>query len=394
MRKAENTAFNTGLNTLTINLSTYIDGLDTKVAPIIASGSIVVDTTKPRASENDIAIQAIAPTSDWKLSSASYDRTKIKALNKQIAELRFKEINAIVVVKNGELLIEQYYNGSNRNTLHNPRSVGKTFASTVMGIAINEGYIKNEEQVLSDFYDLKSFKHYSPAKAKVTIKELLTMSSNFDANDFDSGSAGNEENMYPLDDWVKFALDLPMKESKQNISNWQYFTAGVVVLGDILHQKVPNGLEQYAHKTLFAPLAINNYQWQYTPTGVANTAGGLALRALDFAKFGQLYQNNGRWNNTQVVPQQWVKESLSKQVPRGQSPDEGHYGYLFWHDTFPIGNKMMNVAYATGNGGNKVFIFKDIDLVVVINASAYNRIYAHPQVNEMMANYILPAVLE
>ena len=381
-----------GQNKLTINLSTYIKEDEVQIGKIIASGTVKVNVTKPVATDAEINIQEIEENSGWVVSKASYNKNKIKALNKKIVELDFKDINSIVVIKSGELLIEEYFNGSTRDTLHDPRSVGKSFASSVLGLAIKDGYIKNEKQTIDQYYNLNEFKNYSASKNQITLKQLLTMTSGFDGDDTNYQSTGNEENMYPTDDWVKFTLDLPIKSNNEGQPNWTYLTAGVVLLGDILHRSVPGGLEEYAHENLFKPLSIEEYQWQYTPTGVANTAGGLAMRALDFAKYGQLYKNDGKWGNKQILPKEWVKKSLSALVPRNDD-NSGFYGYLFWHDSFPLGNKIIDVAYATGNGGNKIYIFKNIDLVVVINASAYNRPYAHSQVNKIMAEYILPAVM-
>ncbi len=134
-----------------------------------------------------------------------------------------KEITSIVVIKDGKLLLEEYFNGADRNTLHDPRSAGKSFASTLMGIAIKDGYIKNEDQTLDQFYNLKSFENYDVKKDQIKIKDLLTMSSAFEGSDADSNSPGNEENMYPTDNWVKFALDLPIDQSKKSGEKWDYF---------------------------------------------------------------------------------------------------------------------------------------------------------------------------
>lgn len=386
-------ALTEGRHRLRIEVRPYVKLEDIKVGSLIATGGIEINVIKPTVTKAQMAIQPIQPVTDWAISQDNYDQTKIQALNKRIIQKDFKRINSIVVIKKGELLIEQYFNGANRTTLHNPRSVGKSFASTVLGIAIDDGYIDNAGQTLSEFYDLKEFEYFSAQKAKVSLRDLVTMNSGFQANDSDSASIGNEENMYPTDDWVKFALDLPMAPQEDK-DKWQYFTAGVVLLGDILHDSVPNGLEKYAHEKLFTPLGITNYQWQYTPQNVANTAGGIQLRALDFAKYGQLYKNRGAWKEQQIVSSDWIAASLAKQVQRGESERDGYYGYLFWNDNLEVNGKVYEAAYATGNGGNKIFIFKELPLVVVITASAYGKSYAHKQVNQMMRQYILPAVLD
>jgi len=391
MRGGED-ALTTGSHTVKIELRPYNAIPMLKVGDMIAQGDIRIIV--PPVQEKDSRIQAIKPGSGWPVSADAYDKKLITDMNVRIAQNKFKNISGVVVIKNGKLLVEEYFNGSGRDTLHDPRSVGKTFASAVMGIAINDGYVKSEYQTLSDFYDLKMYSNYSAKKDSITIKSLLTMSSVFDASDNDDNSPGNENNMYPTANWVKFALDLKVDSAKQPYRQWNYFTAGIVVVGDILHQKVPGGLEKYADKKLFKPLGITNYKWQYTPQHVANTAGGIRLRALDFAKFGQLYKNEGQWNGRQIIPKTWVDKSFTKHLTLpAQMVGPGNYGYLFWNKTYTINNKPYETWYCTGNGGNKIFVFKDVPLVVIITATAYNQGYAHPQADKMMQEYILPAVL-
>jgi CubicO group peptidase (beta-lactamase class C family) len=269
--------------------------------------------------------------------------------------------------------------------------VGKSIASTLLGIAIEEKFIKNENVLLKDFYDLKSYTNYSKKKEAVTLKSLLTMSSGFLGDDSDYSSPGNEENMYPTKNWVKFSLDLPMQKDKIIGKDFSYFTAGIVVLGDVIHKSVPEGLVSYADKKLFAPLDIINYKWQYTPQKVGNTAGGIQLRAIDFAKYGQLYKNKGLWNGKQILNKEWVEKSLDRKV-KISSNDE-FYGYLFWNKIFKINNKEYEVSYCSGRGGNKIFIFKDIPFVVVITSSAYNAPDAHLNADKMMTDYIVPAII-
>jgi len=385
-------ALTAGKHLLRVELRPYLQTTELKVGDLIAAGELELTVTKPPVDEKATTIQPIMPGSGWRISRDTYDRERIRQLKRKIAENLYKEIKSIVVIKNGELLIEEYFNGANRTTLHDTRSVGKSFASTMMGIAIQDGHIRSENQTLKDFYDLKRFANHSPKKESVTIRSLLTMSSGFDANDDDQDSPGNEEKMYPTGDWVRFTLDLPMDDNTGIGEKWRYFTAGVVVLGDIIHKSVPGGLERYADRKLFQPLGITGYEWQYTPQKVANTAGGLRMSALDFAKYGQLYRNGGPGNGRQIIPRAWVEQTFSKRVRRGPGEDE-YYGSLFWYGTLSGRSKKHEVFFATGNGGNKIFVFKDQPLVVVITATAYGKSYMHRQATSMMERYILPAVI-
>lgn len=327
----------------------------------------------------------------WELSHDTYDKSKIAELCEKILNADYKRINGIVVTKDGKLLVEEYFNGASRDSLHNPRSVGKTFASAILGIAIRDRHLESVDQRLGDLYDLSKSRNTSAKKANVTIRDLLTMTSGFDGDDSDPGSAGNEEKMYPEPNWVSWALDLPMAADRDPGGEWRYFTAGAVLLGDILNSRVPGGLETYAEEQLLRPLGILNYRWQHTPQGVANTAGGIQMSALDFAKFGQLFKNGGMWNDTHVLPADWVTDSLSRQFTTTVPPNS--YGYLWWCRDYIVNGANYEVAYCSGNGGNKIYVFKNAPLVVVVTASAYNQGYAHSQVDEIMERYIIPAVL-
>ncbi|RQO38238.1 serine hydrolase [Chryseobacterium sp. KBW03] len=379
-----------GNHILKIEIRPYLKASTIKTGPIISEGQISLTVPSQNISENQTAIQPLQPNSGWKTSQEKINTTMIRTLNKKIAEKRFKDVTGIVVVKEGKLLLEEYFNGSGRDSLQDTRSVGKSFSSALTGIAIKDGYLKGENQLLKEFYDLKQFKNYSSQKEDVTIKSLLTMSSGFDGNDQDSDSPGNEENMYPTDNWIKFVLDLPMTENTIG-KNWSYFTAGVVVTGDILDKTVPQGLEKYADKKLFRPLGITNYKWQFTPQQKPSLAGGLRMKALDFAKFGQLYKNNGVWNGKTILSTDWVKKSFTNYF--ADNTDFEGYGYLFWRKLYTVGNKSYEAFQSSGNGGNKIIMFTKIPVVIVITAQAYNKPYAHQQTDKIVQEYLLPAIM-
>jgi CubicO group peptidase (beta-lactamase class C family) len=389
-------ALTDGMHKLRVEMRPYVkinENEEAKVGDLIAAGNLNLIIKSKKITAKQIAIQPISTNSGFEISNSSYNKKKIEALNKSIAQNSFKAITSIVVIKDGKLLIEEYFNKADRNTLHDTRSVGKSFTSALMGIAITDGYIKDESQTLNSFYDLTKFSNYDTKKGSIKLQNLLTMSSAFNGSDENSDSPGNEENMYPTEDWVKFALDLPMDSLKENGKQWDYFTAGVILLGDILNKSVPEGLEKYADKKLFKPLGIDKYQWQYTPQKVVNTAGGLQMTSLEFAKVGQLYKNRGQWKGQQILPTEWINKTLTKQIQIPERLNE-FYGYLFWNKTYTVNGKRYETFYCAGNGGSKIFIFKDLPLTIVVTAKAYNRPYGHPQVDKMMEDYILPSVIK
>ncbi|MGV3696498.1 serine hydrolase domain-containing protein [Flavobacterium sp.] len=381
-----------GRHQLRMEIRPYINSGKLITGELIASGELLLQVERtPKINVNDIELNTLTPYNGLPVSDLPFDKEKIKYLKGAINEGVYKKVNGIIVLKHGKILIEEYFNGENRNSLHDPRSVGKSFSSTLMGIATKKGFIKGEDQAIGEFYDVSRFQNYSEAKTLGTIKDLLTMSSGFDGNDEVDTSAGNEENMYPTADWVKFALDLPYRDDLK--SSWHYFTAGTVLLGDILNKSVLEGLEKFADEMLFSPLGIKNYKWQYTPQNIPNTAGGIQMSALDFAKYGQLYKNNGLWHGKQILSKDWIDKTFTKHR-QITNRDNEYYGYLFWNKSFKAAGKPHEAFYCAGNGGNYILIFKDQPLVIVITASAYGQYYAHGQVKEMLENYILPAIAD
>jgi len=255
-------AFTKGDHILKIEIRPYLKLTDVLTGNLMAEGQIKITVPEIKINEKQVKIQPIKPLNDWKISTDSFDIAKIEDLNRKIATQAFKNITSIVVIKDSKLLIEEYFEAATRNSLHDTRSVGKSFASCVMGIAIRENYIKDEIQLLKDFYDLKSFQNYSLAKDSITLKSLLTMSSPFDGSDINQESPGNEENMYPTKNWVDFTLNLPIDKTKNFTPKWDYFTAGVVLLGDIINKSVPNGLKKFTGKNLIKHIGITKYKWQ------------------------------------------------------------------------------------------------------------------------------------
>jgi CubicO group peptidase (beta-lactamase class C family) len=116
------------------------------------------------------------------------------------------------------------------------------------------------------------------------------------------------------------------------------------------------------------------------------------VNALDFAKYGQLYKNKGKWNGKQIISEDWVTKTFTKYKSIPGRKNE-FYGYLFWNKTYMVKEKAFETFYCAGNGGNKIYIFPDQPLVIVITATAYGATYAHSQEDKMMTDYILPAVI-
>ena len=312
----------------------------------------------------------------------------LSALRDSIDQRVYRDVNAIVVYQGGEVLVEEYYNGTTKDDIHDARSIGKSVASALLGIAIDDGFIESLDQPISDFYELENYENYHPGKEEITLWDLVTMTSNFAGDDNDYDTPGNEEYMYDKPNWVQWALNLPLDSTRVSGEVWKYFTAGAVLLGDILNQSLPNGLEQYAEEKLFSPLGNKNYQWSHTPQGVPSTAGNFRTTAHGFADFGQLYLNGGTWQGQKVISEDWVTESLKIQVETAFEPN--FYGYFWWIKDLASGDNTYRIGYCSGNGGNKIYLIEELDAVIVILASAYNTSYMHHQARAITSQFLLP----
>ena len=277
----------------------------------------------------------------------------------------YGEITSVVVSRGGEVVVEEYYEGD-AEKLHNTRSCTKTVAGMLLGIAIERGIVTGVDASLEDILG-------EPAPP-ATLRDLLTMSSCLDCNDWDESSPGNEEFMYPQDDWLGFVLGLPLRNERA----FSYCTAGVVVLGIGLERAVGEPLSMFAQRELFAPLGVDRAEWQHTPLGQTSNAGGLLLTSRGLLSLGELYLRDGGG----LVSPAWVAESLQ---PHARVNDEIEYGYLWWLRRF-AGERCFFMA---GTGGNRVHVFPDRDLVAVITTTNFRRRDANALSDRLVVEQIL-----
>jgi CubicO group peptidase (beta-lactamase class C family) len=296
-------------------------------------------------------------------------------------------ITSVLVSRWDELVVEQYFEGD-VSTLRDTRSCTKTVLGMLVGIAIDRGHINSVTTRIGDLLDGgRAALRVDRRKMLITVEDLLTMSSCLECDDWNTFSAGNEERMYPVEDWAQFTLDLPVRgsaswkrrpEASPYGRSFSYCTAGVVLLGIALERAIGEPLSAYASRELFAPLGIGHAEWQRTPLGQTSTAGGLLLSSRSLLGLGQLYLRGGDG----LVPANWVASSTQ---PHAQIDEQTEYGYLWWLREFD-GHRSF---YMTGMGGNRVHVFPELGVVGVITTTNFERPDAHALSDRLLVEAVL-----
>jgi CubicO group peptidase (beta-lactamase class C family) len=304
---------------------------------------------------------------------------------------RFPDLHSLLVVKNGYLVVEEYFGGWEQQRLHVLQSVTKSFTSAVIGIAIEQGHVENvEERVIDFFPDWRDELAQDPRWAAVRLQDLLTMRSGTDYHERGQDSPHSQLNRTPRG-WDRFYLDRPMV--REPGTYWQYDSGGVILLSAMLKQRSGVHADDYAERFLFQPLGIDQAPWVRNRDGHPHTGGGLHLRPQDMARFGLLYLRGGRWRDRPVVPRAWVEESTRQHVdfdpPRGRTTG---YGYLWWIlAPDPDGNTSESIYAAMGFRAQYIFVVPEHDMVVVVTGGTTSgRDQRRPI--EFLYTHILPAV--
>ncbi|MEL7452761.1 MAG: serine hydrolase domain-containing protein [Pseudomonadota bacterium] len=307
--------------------------------------------------------------------------------------LRQPYIHGLLIAHRGELVVEEYFHGFDRDMPHDSRSAGKTIASVLLGIALKQGFIASiDEPVYPFFGGVDAFANPDPRKAQMTLRHLVTMSQGFDCDDNDYSSPGNEDNMQSQTDepdWYRYALNLAMVGEPGGTD--VYCTAGINLIGGVLLQTTKQSLPRFFHGAFAEPLNISHYHMNLSPTYEGYMGGGIRLRPRDFLKLGQLYLNGGVWNGQRLLSEEWIDASFAAQASLNEADD---YGFAWWRRSYDVNGQRIGTYYASGNGGQLLFVVPELDLAVQINAGNYSDGRTRNAFRDrFMGEFILPAAL-
>src|SRR5690554_6396687 len=288
--------------------------------------------------------------------SQGVDSAAISRLLDYFAEKEL-EIHSIMLLRNGKVIAEGWWDPYSADRPHMLFSLSKSFTSTAIGFAVQEGLLTVDDKVC-DFFPDQLPEKVGPNLAAMRVRHLLSM------------STGHEEDTTgrvtsaPDGDWVKAFLSLDVE--REPGTYFVYNTAATYMLAAILHKLTGQTLIDYLTPRLFEPLGIEGATWETCPRGI-NTGGyGLNIKTADIAKFGQLYLQRGMWEGKQLLSPEWIEEATRKHIDNGDDPNNDSNqgcGYQFWRCRH-------NVYRGDGAFGQFCIVASEKDLVVAITSGA------------------------
>jgi CubicO group peptidase (beta-lactamase class C family) len=307
-------------------------------------------------------------------------------LEKRIRTGEIPNVHGVVVMRKGVTLAEWYFEGADQHhgspigvvkfgpaTLHDVRSVTKSVVSVLFGIAMANGAIKDLDIAVLDYFP--EYKDLQTAERRqITLRHLLTMTSGlrWDETTYPYTDWRNSEiGMNLADDPLRYALEPPLDSLPG--SQFRYNGGSVALIAEILRRATKTNLEVFARQALFAPLGIAQFEWVKDGRGVPYAASGLRLLPRDMAKIGRLMLEKGSEGGRQIVPEAWVKASVSSQARVATNSGCGiHYGYFWWLVPTCAANPAPGWYSAVGNGGHRIFVMPERELIVVVTAGLYD----------------------
>jgi CubicO group peptidase (beta-lactamase class C family) len=266
-------------------------------------------------------------------------------------------LRSLLVSHRGQLVLERYFNGARATQAANIKSASKSVIAALVGIAIAKGHIKSADQPIADYFP-ELAKDPAAGKRRITIEDLVTMRSGLE-----STSGRGYGAWVTSKNWVRYALARPLEDEPG--TRVEYSTGTSHLLSAILTKATKQSTWQFAQAELAKPLGFSLAQWPTDPQGIYFGGNDMLMTPKQMVSFGEMYLNDGRIGDRQIVPKAWV-EKADDGVGRSRWGSDREYGHGFWIREFGG----VKSYYAWGYGGQFIFIVPSKDLVIVTTSRA------------------------
>jgi CubicO group peptidase (beta-lactamase class C family) len=324
------------------------------------------------------------PNDEWRNSTPEEQGLDSALILQMFQEIQDKniDIHSVLLVRNGYLATEAYFDPYSQAIKHPVYSVTKSITSMLTGIALQEGYIKSLDQKVLDFFPAIAKTVTDENVPNLTLEHLLTMSAGYNTTTIPPAELlSTKDASY---DTVEHILTYDSILQKPGTTF--FYDSGLPhLMSAIIQETTGMSTLEYAQEKLFDPLGITGVTWEKDPHGIPLGNTGLMLSPRDMAKLGYLYLNRGQWTGEQVVPAKWVDQSTTRHMETkglmNAAEDDG-YGYFWWIDAY-------GGYSAHGFGGQYIFVVPRLNLVAVFTSGLADPDFPTPR--RLMEEYILPA---
>ena len=347
------------------------------------------------------------------LQEVHMDEDMVRKAVGRIRNGKYGEIHSMLIYKDNLLVFEDYFEGHqyqwdapghygsyitwDMDTPHCIHSDTKSITSLCIGIAIDQGYIENVHQSIFDYLpDYQNFR--TTEKEKITIEHLLTMTSGFEWDEWGVSLSSIKNDQIGIWFWEEGPMDYILSRNlvAEPGTRFNYSGGDIQILVEILKNATGMTLDEFSGTYLFGPMGIESDDWWLIfPTGEIQGAGGLKLIPRDMVKIGAMMMNNGVWDGTRIVSEEWVSKCNSSyagnrgiKVP-GEDLGKVGYGYTWWTKRTRYNGQDIEMFFALGWGGQKIMVLPELDMVVVFTGANYN---AKVHQSEILERFILPAI--
>ncbi len=289
-------------------------------------------------------------------------------------------LNSIIISFEDSIIAEHYFRGMSPDLQVNVKSVSKTIMSAMIGIAVQKGFISSLNQRVADLLPVYFNDQTDPGKREITLKNLITMRAGLEGTSF-----GNYNPWILSRDWIKYALDRPLTAVPG--TRYEYSTGNTHLLSVILTEEAGMNTYNFGRKYLFEPLGITLRPWDRDPKGYYLGGNNIHLTPREMLAFGLLYLHDGMNGDRRILSNEWIENSWTP-IRRSSFSSSG-YGYGWWYRR----TSGFDVYYASGYGGQYIYVVPDLDLTVVATSSLTNRTgRRRPSVYTLLRSRVIPAI--
>jgi len=311
------------------------------------------------------------PTNGWRSCSpeeVNMDSDQLYRVYEYVSEPERATLG-IIIIKDGYIIAEEYFRGNNQNNRFESYSVAKSFLSALVGIAIQEGYINSINDYAHQYFEEWQGEDIAQRKKMITIYHLLAMISGISFNENYSDPNNDIIRMASSGNYLNYMLNQPMQYEPARY--WQYRTGNSILLSGIIQRSTGENTFSFGMDRMFRAIGIDQIYWENDDNGLTIGGWGVNATLREYAKFGYLYLNNGRWDGQQIIFEEWITQSIQ---PISENID--FYGLHWWlisgFDGFEESGLPQGICAAIGIHGQVLYVIPSANIVIVKTANTEN----------------------